>query len=467
MAARPELVERLAGAEIVLPIKLPQAKSSESDPSDDPSEEALAREWVELHGERWRFDHTAGKWFRWNDARWERDDRKQALHLIGEHLREASKRGKRPKPSVASRKTASGVEGFAQANPAVAVTHEAWDSDLLLLGTPGGTVDLRTGKLRPADPRDHITKQASVAPADGEPTRFLRFLRETVGDDEEMLAFLQLWAGYCLTGLTNAHALLFIYGPGGNGKSVFLNTITGILADYAVTAAMETFTASRNERHSTELAMLAGARLVTASETEQGKGWAEAKLKAMTGGDPITARFMRQDNFTFTPHFKLMVAGNYAPSVRNVDEAMRRRLYIVPFTRTPRAPDRELEEKLRGEWPQILAWMIEGCRLWQAQGLTRPEAVQQATEGYFADQDVFGQWIEECCERDPTERKWEQPARLFRSWKDYAAEAGEAAGTNRDFKVALERRGIRWAKSNGLRIYRGVTLRLEQGRRDG
>jgi putative DNA primase/helicase len=234
--------------------------------------------------------------------------------------------------------------------------------------------------VRLARPESHITKLAAVAPGDGEPALWLRFLREAVAEDAEMIGFLQRWCGYCLTGSTQEHAFAFIHGPGGNGKSVFLNAVAGILGDYSVTAAMETFTEARNDRHSTELAMLTGARLVTASETEQGRGFAEAKVKAITGGDPITARFMRQDNFTYRPQFKLMIAGNHAPSLRNVDEAMRRRLNILPFVVKPAIPDPELEAKLRAEWPQIFAWMIAGCLAWQATGLQRPDAVAGATE---------------------------------------------------------------------------------------
>lgn len=282
-----------------------------------------------------------------------------------------------------------------------------------------------------------------------------------------MIGFLQRWCGYCLTGSTEEHAFAFIHGPGGNGKSVFLNAVAGIMGEYAATSAMETFAEARNDRHSTELAMLKGARLVTASETEQGRGWAEAKVKAITGGDPITARFMRQDNFTFRPQFKLMIAGNHAPSLRNVDEAMRRRLNILPFVVKPAQPDPHLESKLCEEWPQILAWMIAGCLEWQANGLRRPDAVAGATDRYFADQDMFGQWLDEQCECAPD--KWELPTPLFRAWCEFARGAGEQAGSQKDFKSALERRGIIGGKSNGLRIYRGVSLRAGVPRdgRDG
>lgn len=424
-------------------------------PDGKPTEESLAREWVAIHGESWRFDHTAHRWFHWDGQRWARDDCRLVGYLIAEHLRAAGAATKTA--HIASAKVLRGVESIAATNPAVALTNDKWDANPWVIGTPSGTIDLNTGKVRRALPGALVTKLAAVAPGDGEPALWLRFLHEAVAGDQEMIGFLQRWCGYCLTGSTQEHAFAFIHGPGGNGKSVFLNAVAGILGDYSVTAAMETFTEARNDRHSTELAMLTGARLVTASETEQGRGFAEAKVKAITGGDPITARFMRQDNFTFQPQFKLMIAGNHAPSLRNVDEAMRRRLNILPFVVKPANPDAELEAKLRAEWPQILAWMIAGCLAWQSNGLQRPAAVAGATEAYFADQDVFGQWLDDCC-HFPSE-KWEQPTPLFKSWSEYARDAGEAAGNFKDFKAALERRGIRHTKIGGIKGYRGVSLR--------
>jgi putative DNA primase/helicase len=424
-------------------------------PEKGPTEESLAREWVALNGANWRFDHTSHKWLHWDGQRWANDDCRLVGYLIAEHLRAAGTATKAP--GIASTKTARGVETFASANPTIAVTHDAWDADPWVLGTPAGTVDLRTGKIRNAQPCQHITKLAAVAPGDGSPSLWLRFLSEAVAGDGEMIAFLRRWCGYCLTGSTREHAFAFIHGPGGNGKSVFLNAVSGILGEYAATAAMETFSDSRNDRHSTELAMLKGARLVTASETEQGRGWAEAKVKAITGGDPITARFMRQDNFTFTPQFKLTIAGNHAPSLRSVDDAMRRRLNILPFVVKPANPDSELENKLREEWPQILAWMITGCTEWQSIGLQRPAVVAGATESYFADQDLFGQWMDDRCERDPS--RWELPTPLFQSWCEYAHDAGDKPGNAKDFKAILERRGILRGKTGGLKVYRGIAMR--------
>jgi putative DNA primase/helicase len=169
-----------------------------------------------------------------------------------------------------------------------------------------------------------------------------------------------------LTAATRDHALFFGYGTGANGKSVLLSTVAGILGDCHKTAPIETFIASNVDRHPTDLAMLRGARLVTATETEEGRQWAESRIKSLTGGDRVSARFMRQDFFEYTPQFKLFIAGNHRPGLRSVDEAIRRRFHLIPFAVTIPAEERdgELTEKLKAEWPGILAWIVAGCLNW-------------------------------------------------------------------------------------------------------
>ena len=312
-----------------------------------------------------------------------------------------------------------------------------------MLGTPDGTVDLRTGELREPEPANGITRITAVSPAETvDCPRWLQFLDQTFGD-AELIRFIQQWCGYCLTGDIREHALVFGFGNGGNGKGVWLNTVAGIMADYATTAAMETFTASKFDRHPTELAMLRGARMVTASETEEGRSWAESRIKQLTGGDPITARFMQKDFFTFRPNFKLTIIGNHKPLLRNVDEAARRRFNLIPFTRTPANVDKQLGEKLKREWPGILRWMIDGCLDWQASGLVRPESVIRATESYFEDQDLMGQWLAEACDAEPGNTfKWEVTATLFQSWTEFANDAGEKPGSRKTFGTELTRRGF-------------------------
>ena len=185
---------------------------------------------------------------------------------------------------------------------------------------------------------------------------------------------------------------------------MLINTIAEISGEYHKAAPIETFTACAVDHHPTDLAGLQGARVVTSSETEEGRRWAEAKIKALTGGDKIAARFMRQNFFEFTPQFKLIIAGNHKPGLSTVDEAIRRRIYLIPFAVTipPAERDLGLTAKLKAEWPGILAWMIEGCLAWQRDGLAPPPAVLNATAEYLEAEDAIQRWIDDACERNPS-----------------------------------------------------------------
>jgi len=364
------------------------------------TEDYAATEFVERYGENLRYCHTKASWFLFNVTHWHEDETGRTLQMARLLARELSENQDAAKIAGLN-KTAftSGIERFARNDPQVAVTHKYWDSDPWLLGTPGGTVDLRTGEIRESDRQDGITKLTAVPPLEDGCPLWVKFLNDATGGDQEFIRFLQQWCGYCLTGITTEHALVFVYGPGGNGKSVFLKILTRVFGDYAATAAMDTFTSSKNDRHPTDLAKLRGARMVAASETEADRSWAEARIKQLTGGDVISARFMHQDFFEYEPQFKLIVVGNHMPALHNVDDAIRRRFNVVPFILKPTTPDKDLEEKLFiQEAGGILRWMIDGCLDWQANGLSRPDCVKAATKEYFDDQDLLGQWIEERCE---------------------------------------------------------------------
>src|SRR3981081_3181584 len=324
-----------------------QAREKRESIDDPVTEDAAALAFTERYRNTLRFDHDIGKWFVWTGTHWQCERTGLAFSWARELARELAK-AEPNKVRLISSKTsfAGGVERFARTDRTFAVTSDIWDQNIYLLGTPGGTVDLRTGEIRQAMPEDFITKITAVAPADKpECPRWLQFMREATNDDDGLIAFLQQFSGYMLTGDTKEHSLLFIHGGGGNGKSVYQNTLAGILNNYAETAAMETFVASSMDKHPTDLAMLHGARLVSASETEEGRAWAESRNKKITGGDKISARFMRQDFFEFTPQFKLLLIGNHKPTLRNVDDAARPRFNIVPFIHKPPTPDRHLEHK--------------------------------------------------------------------------------------------------------------------------
>src|SRR6516165_5444284 len=346
------------------------------------TEDAAALAFADRHRDRLLFDHDIGKWFVWTGTRWHCERTCLAFSWARDLARELAEKAPLKVQLIASKAAFAGnVEKFARADRAFAVTSDIWDSDGYLLGTPAGSVDLRTGELREAQPDDFITKATAVAPAEtADCPRWMQFLHEATNGDQGLIDFLQQFAGYALTGDIKQHALLFVYGDGGNGKGVFLNTIANVMADYAVAAAMETFVSSSTDKHPTDLAMLRGARLVYASETEEDRDWAESRIKQMTGGDRIRARFMRQDFFEYLPQFKLLLIGNHQPNLRNIDDAAKRRFNIVPFTHKPATPDPDLMTKLHAEWPGILRWLIDGCLAWQRVGLVRPPVVIGATQ---------------------------------------------------------------------------------------
>ena len=356
----------------------------------------------------------------------------------------------------ADAKVVAAVVTLARSDRRLAATSEQWDRDKWLLGTPDGVVDLKTGRLRPSSAEDYITKVTTVAPS-GDCPLWRQFLKRVTGKDAELEKFLQRVCGYALTGDTREDALFFFYGTGANGKSVFLRTIAGILGDHHTTASMEMFTVTNNERHPTDLADLRGARLVTAIETEEGKRWDEAKIKALTGGDPIKARFMRQDFFEYKPQFKLLIAGNHRPSIRTVDEAIRRRMNLIPFTVTIPEEERDLAlfDKLKTEWPGILAWMVEGCMSWQRHGLQPPKAVVTATEEYLEAEDVLKAFVDECCET--AKDRLDTINNLWNGWKVWAEQSGEYVGSKRKLGDKLEDKGFPRDKgTKGRRIHRGI-----------
>lgn len=321
------------------------------------------------------------------------------------------------------------------------------------------TIDLRTGTQYAPRPEDYCTKAGPVAPG-GDCPLWLAFIDRITDHDADLQAYLARVCGYWLTGHTHAHALFFLYGTGANGKSVFIETVHGYMGDYATTTPVETFMAARGERHPTELAALRGARLVVAPETESGRHWNESRIKQLTGGDRIAARFVRQDFFTFKPTFKICIVGNHKPSLRTVDEAIRRRLHLIPFNVTIPSVERDqkLAQKLKAEWPGILAWAVNGCLEWRKVGLDPPKVVREATNDYLAAEDSFAAWLEECTE-PASDWASESSAELFASWKVWAEKAGEEVGTRKRFADTLQARGYRTKKGHaGVRGFKGIRL---------
>jgi putative DNA primase/helicase len=323
------------------------------------------------------------------------------------------------------------------------------------------TIELETGIDRPPRREDYCTKIAATwCTKLGTPHPLWdAFLARVTDNNRDLIGFLQRYLGYCMTGDTYEHVLLFLYGTGANGKGVFVNTVSRIFGDYAMVAPMDLFMASKHERHPTEIAKLRGVRLVVAQETEKGRRWDTTKIKMLTSDDKLTGRFMRQDFFDFTPTHKLIITGNHKPSLRSVDEAIRRRLMLVPFTvQIPMAErDPDLARKLEPEWPAILRWMVDGCLEWKRIGLKVPAIVLNATDEYLADQDTIAQWIDEWTERDPN--SFTPTTELFKAWKLWCEERNHYVGTERSFSDDLADRGFERDRRRYGRGFKGIALR--------
>lgn len=452
----------------------PSSGSAGSEPSDSaPSvaggvpllftDDALASEFTDEHVDDWRYVAVWGHWYHWDGARWRKETTLKAFDLARRICRRTAAASKQPR--IASAATVAAVERLAKADRGHSATIEQWDANHWLLNTPGGVVDLKTGELRPHDRADYMTKVAAATPR-GDAPIWRNFLTKVTDGDVEMQKYLARVAGYSLTGNIAEHALFFFYGTGANGKSVFLNALANASGDYATNAPMDTFMESRNDRHPTDLAGLMGARLVTAIEVESGRRWAEAKIKSLTGGDNITARFMRQDFFTYAPQFKLLIAGNHRPSIQDVDDAIRRRLHLIPFTVTipEKERDKTLAERLLAERDGILRWALEGCLEWQRIGLKPPASVVDATAEYLESEDALGRWIEEACEKRPNATT--PTSELFASWKMWSERRSEFTGTMRKFSEDFAKRGFERWKSGSQKGFKGIALNDQETQRE-
>jgi putative DNA primase/helicase len=427
------------------------------------SDDALALRFADRFADELRYVADWRKWLRWDGTRWQLDRTLAVFERARTVCRTAAAQCNGPNlpNQLTSAKTIAAVERLARSDRRLAATVDQWDADPWLLNTPTGVIDLRTCEMREHRSDDYCTHMTAVAPGGACPM-WHAFLNRISAGDEALQQYLQRVCGYALTGLTREHALFFLWGTGGNGKGTFITTVAGILGDYHRTAPIETFTATFSDRHPTDLAGLRGARLVTATETEEGRRWAEAKIKTLTGGDQISARFMRQDFFDYLPQFKLMISGNHKPGLRSVDEAIRRRFNLLPFTVTiPKEErDQELGDKLKAEWPGILQWMLDGCVCWQERGLAPPEAVTAATAAYLEQQDSIAAWLDECCDRNAN--AWERSQTLFASWKAWAERSGQFVGDIKTFRDRLDGRdGIEFRKQPGTKRagFQGVRLR--------
>ena len=287
------------------------------------SEDAIALTFADRYADQLRYVTDWGRWLNWNGSVWKPDTINRVFTMARKVCRDAAAACDQPRvaTAIASAKTVAAVERLARCDQRLATIGEQWDVKPFLLSVPEGVVDLRTGITGQPNRDDLLTQMAAcaVAPPGTPHPLWTRFLDRITDHNAELTGFLQRYIGYCATGDISEHSFIFAYGTGANGKGTFINTISEMFGEHATVADMGTFIASTSDRHPTDVAKLRGSRLVVAQETQEGRRWNETKLKAMTGGDMMTARFMRQDFFDFKPTFKLFIIGNHRRNARRMD----------------------------------------------------------------------------------------------------------------------------------------------------
>lgn len=352
---------------------------------------------------------------------------------------------------------------LAATDPRMSVNTDDLDANDSALGVQNGVIELATGQFRPGTAGDKITKCAgaewrgSVNDPQIIYSEWQKFLCEIL-PDEEVRVWLQKFVGYCLSGETGEQILLVLHGHGSNGKSVVANTIRELLGTYAVTARFDSFTEQKNPNGAVrnDLAALDKIRLVVANEGVDGARLDEGVVKTITGSDEIRARFLYGEEFSYTPRFKLVLVTNHKPTIRGTDDGIWRRVVLVPFNVTIPAErrDKGLQDKLRAEMPGILAWAIEGHRLWKAQGLTKqPREIERASLAYRADSDTIGRWIDECVTLDAG--SFTPNADVRKSYKAWCTEYGFGELNDTNLGNKLKEKGF--DNSQRVRGQRGWT----------
>lgn len=449
-----------------------------------------ARRLVARHGGAMRFSPALG-WLAWDGQRWQRDESGQierwaketvlSIYLESAEVSKAAsketddeKRDKLQKRAAALIAHAKKSEeagklaamvSVARSEPGVYVAVKDLDASPWLLNCQNGTLDLRTGKLLEHRREDLLTKIVPVAydpkatcPAWG------KFL-ERVLPDAEVRSYVQRATGYSLTGSVGEQCLFFFYGEGANGKSTFLHAIRCLMGDYGQQASSDLLVAKPGVQIPNDVAALRGARFVATIEVEDGKRMAEGLMKQLTGGDTISARFMRGEFFQFEPTFKIFLAANHRPQMASGDDfATWRRIKVIPFTEriTEEEKDPELGDKLQRELPGVLAWAVRGCLDWRKSGMQEPAAVRASIEAYRSSADLLGRFIEDACVLHPTAKA--KAGQLYHAYAKWCEENGHRAMSSTKFGEHVTKRGgIEKTKTGGLIQYFGIGLCHAEG----
>ncbi len=431
-----------------------------------------------LYGHILRFDHARNRWLIWEEHRWAPDSDGEVRRLAKKAARvryrtaldieDLDLRGKTASSAVRSesRQRLDACLALARSEHPIADSGMTWDPDPYLLGVANGVVDLRTGMIRSEHPDDRLTMQVPVQyDVKAECPRWQQFLHQVFQRDGELIGFVQRALGYSLTGSVREQVLFLCYGTGSNGKSVFLDMLRNVLGDYAMNIPFTVLELQQRPSLTNDLASMAGRRLVTFSETNESTRLNEARIKALTGGDPITARFLYSESFTYEPVAKFWLAVNHLPRVRDDSYGFWRRVRVLPFNEqfTGDDADKGLPFKLLEELPGILNWGVQGALNWRLVGLAPPSAVMTATQAYRKDNDELDGFVADCCVVADGVRA--EPGHLFSEYQRWSKEQGilerHRLGS-RSFGTRIRERFGDSVSSNGKRYFLGIGLKANQ-----
>lgn len=433
-----------------------------------------ARRFVRLHGADLRYVHAFRRWFCWGATHWREDSSGEVMRRAKDVPRDLYKsaidaKSDDERKAFASWARQTESEGrlraliaLSESEPGIPAQPAEFDADAWVLNTPKGIVDLHAGEHAPHDRAAMCSKVTGAGFEPGARSELWERCLERWLPDPEVRAFVQRAVGLSLIGDVIEHVLFIPWGSGANGKTVFRETINVALGDYALQTPAETLIANRSTSIPNDVAQLKGARFVSASESDENRRLAEAKVKQLTGGDTISARFMRGEWFNFKPTFTVWLLTNHKPLIRGSDDGIWRRIRLIPFNVTiPEAErDGRLQERLHAELAGVLSWAIEGCLEYQRIGLDAPEAVLVATDTYRRESDIFGEFIDEKCIVEPS--RYATSEKLYATYREWAKAAGEDPVTKTAFGRKLSERGFDRGKPGGQRGWLGIGLGYEE-----
>jgi len=458
-------------------------KISNSIGAKDPAQEeenltdlGNVRRFVAQHHERLRsvLSKKQNPWFLWQGTHWEPDKTGEAMRLAKETVRSIHREAERiqdeeKRASIEAHAFRSeGAEriraiiDLAKTEPEISIREDQLDRDRWLFNVQNGTIDLQSGRLLKHKRTDYITKLAPVEfVRKAKAHQWDQFLNDIFAGDKALIGFIRRAVGYTLTGDTREHALFFCYGQGRNGKSTFLEVLRELMSGYSIQSDFATFQSTRNEGPRHDLARMRGSRMVTAIEARGDRSFDETVLKQMTGGDTVTARNLYESSFEFKPQFKLWLAANHLPLVREQTEAFWSRILMVPFTVTipKHRRKKNFAAQLIKELPGILNWALEGCHEWRRNGLMAPDTVRKAIHDYKEEYDIISEFFTARCKMNSNE--WTPRAALYQSFVDWWQETrGRNPLTHIAFnRLISERTDLMMKKRDGIRGWRGVGVK--------